>query len=59
MMISDDTKEDLKVQSQIFQSGLEAILSKLDFHSPVTVDYVVAMYLAVGSSSFSDLSKHV
>jgi hypothetical protein len=47
MMASTEARDDLRRQAQICQSSLEAVLSTLGFHIPLTVDYILAMYLAV------------
>lgn len=46
-MTSNEAKQDLNRQAEICQSSLEVVLSSLGFHIPTTIDYVLAMYLAV------------
>lgn len=46
-MTSKEARQDFNEQAQICQSNLEAVLSSLGFHIPTTIDYVLAMYLAV------------
>lgn len=46
-MASNEARQDLNRQAQICQSSLEMVLSSLGFHIPTTIDYVLAMYLAV------------
>lgn len=46
-LTSNEARQDLNRQAEICQSSLEAVLSSLGFHIPTTIDYVLAMYLAV------------
>lgn len=49
-MTSAEAREDLENQAQTCQDGLEAVLSNLGFHTPTTIDNVLAMYFAVSPS---------
>ncbi|KAH6840669.1 hypothetical protein B0I37DRAFT_384834 [Chaetomium sp. MPI-CAGE-AT-0009] len=46
IMMEEAVKQDFQAQSLVCMRSLEAVLSSLSFHMPMTIDYVLAMYMA-------------